>query len=54
MFSRNDMPTNDPEAGWDGTFRNQQIQPGVYVYYFEVLLADGSTELFRGDVTIVQ
>ena len=54
LFSRNDMPTNDPSAGWDGTFRNQKMQPGVYVYYFEVLLADGSVELRSGDVTIVE
>ncbi len=54
MFSRKDMPTNDLTAGWDGTFRNQTMQPGVYVYYFEVLLVDGTTKLYRGDVTIVQ
>jgi hypothetical protein len=54
LFSRSDMPTNDPEAGWDGTFRGQPMQPGVYVYYFEVKLADGSVEVYSGDITIVQ
>jgi len=48
------MPTNTPGAGWDGSFRNQPMQPGVYVYYFEVLLADGSTLKYKGDVTIVK
>lgn len=54
LFSRADMPTNDPSAGWDGTFRNQKMQPGVYVYYFEIELADGSVEVRSGDVTIVE
>ncbi|MCC6463112.1 MAG: gliding motility-associated C-terminal domain-containing protein [Saprospiraceae bacterium] len=54
LFSRSDMPTNDPSVGWDGSFRNQPMQPGVYVYYFEVTLADGTVEVFSGDVTIMQ
>jgi len=54
LFSRTNLPTNDPSAGWDGTFRNQKMQPGVYVYYFEALLADGTVEGYSGDVTIVE
>jgi hypothetical protein len=53
LFSRDDMPTNDPSVGWDGTFRNKKMSPGVYVYYFEVNLADGSTVVYKGDVTII-
>ncbi len=54
LFARETMPTNTPGAGWDGTFRNQPMQPGVYVYYFEVLKLDGSTVKYKGDVTIVK
>jgi len=54
LFSRETMPTNTPGSGWDGTFRNQPMMPGVYVYYFEVLLPDGSTVRHKGDVTIVK
>ena len=54
LFSRDDMPTNDPGAGWDGSFRNQKMQPGVYVYYFEVLVADGSKIKYSGDVTLLE
>lgn len=54
LFSRADLPTNDPTMGWDGKFRDQVMLPGVYVYYFEVLLADGSKEVYRGDLTIMQ
>lgn len=54
LFQRKDMPTNEPSGGWDGSFRGQKMQPGVYVYYFEVTLKDGKVELFSGDVTIIE
>ncbi|MBN8684773.1 MAG: gliding motility-associated C-terminal domain-containing protein [Chitinophagales bacterium] len=54
LFSRDEMPTNDPTAGWDGTFRGKAMQPGVYVYYFKLSLPDGSEEVFSGDVTILE
>jgi trimeric autotransporter adhesin len=54
LFSRNDLPTNDPEAGWDGSFRNKPMDPGVYVYAFVVTLPDGSEEVYSGDVTLVR
>jgi len=54
LFSLPDMPTNDPIVGWDGSFRGQAMQPGVYVYYFEVMLEDGSKEIYSGDISIVQ
>ncbi len=54
LFSTKELPTNDPSAGWDGGFRGQRVQPGVYVYWFEALLPDGSVEVFKGDVTVVR
>ncbi|MBK9337984.1 MAG: gliding motility-associated C-terminal domain-containing protein [Lewinellaceae bacterium] len=47
------LPPND-WPGWDGTTRGQKAGPGVYVYYLKVLLADGSEEVVKGDVTIVE
>ncbi len=39
--------------GWDGTTRGQRAQPGVYVYYLKILLADNTEEVLKGDVTIL-
>ncbi len=39
--------------GWDGTTRGQRAQPGVYVYYLRILLADNTEEVLKGDVTIL-
>ena len=48
------VPINDPTFGWDGTFRGQMMNPAVFVYAIEVLLIDGTVELFEGDVTLMR
>jgi gliding motility-associated-like protein len=40
--------------GWDGTTRGKQAQVGVYVYYLKVKLLDGSEEVVKGDVTVME
>ncbi len=54
VFQRNDLQPNDPEQGWDGTFRSQALNPGVFIWVLEVEFIDGYTEIFSGDVTIVR
>jgi gliding motility-associated-like protein len=54
LYYRTDLPVNDPSAGWDGTFRDKMMDPGVYVYVVEVELVDGSVRLYKGDVTLVK
>ncbi|MBL7795632.1 MAG: beta-propeller fold lactonase family protein, partial [Saprospiraceae bacterium] len=50
----NPLPPNS-WPGWDGTARGGlKANPGVYVYYLKVLLADGTTEVVKGDVTILE
>jgi hypothetical protein len=41
-------------TGWAGDFRGQPTLPGVYVYYAEVKLADGTEYVLKGDVTVVR
>lgn len=45
---------NDPEKGWDGNFRGQAMDPGVYVWILEVEYMDGITEVLRGNTTLVR
>lgn len=44
----------DAASGWDGTSRGQIVPAGVYVWMCEILKADGTTERFSGDVTLVR
>lgn len=54
LYARSDLPINDPSAGWDGTFRDDVMDPGVYIYVVEVELIDGSVKLYKGDVTVTR
>jgi len=46
--------TPDASQTWDGTFRGDKAQVGVYVWYCEVEFIDGQTEHFKGDVTLIR
>ena len=54
LYARSDLPINDPSAGWDGTFRDEVMDPGVYIYVVEVELVDGTVRLYKGDVTLTR
>jgi subtilisin-like proprotein convertase family protein len=50
---RNFQP-NDPNYGWDGLFKGEKVNPGVFVYAAVVRFIDGEKVLFKGDVTVVR
>ena len=54
VFFNENFEPNEAISGWDGTFRNERMQTGVFVYYAVVEFQDGSTELFKGDVTLME
>ncbi|MBL7803579.1 MAG: gliding motility-associated C-terminal domain-containing protein [Saprospiraceae bacterium] len=54
LYEGIDLAPNAPGIGWDGRYRGQDLNPGVYVYVVEVRYLDGSTELFKGDVTLMR
>lgn len=44
----------DGTQGWDGTYRDGLMDPGVYVWYAQIVYIDGVVRLFKGDVTLVR
>ena len=52
--TENLVPSGDPSAGWDGTFRGKPVETGVYVYIVEVSFEDGIKLLYRGDITLAR
>lgn len=54
IYDQEDLPVNDPSAGWDGSFRDKKLDPGVYIYVIDVLFIDGSSRLYKGDVTLLR
>lgn len=54
LFEQERFQPNDPAFGWDGTFRGQQMNAGIFVYLAEVVYVNGRTEVFKGDVMLLR
>jgi len=54
VFQLKDFSFNDDTKGWDGTFRNQPCEPGVYVWVLEVEYVDGVREVYKGNTTLIR
>lgn len=54
LYEARDFKINDPTFGWDGTFRGQAMNQGIYVWYAEVEYIDGATEIFKGNTTLLR
>jgi hypothetical protein len=54
VFERRNFLTNEPTLGWDGSFRGQPQNPGVFVWYAEVLLLNDRLVTLKGDVTVLR
>ncbi|MEO1518287.1 MAG: gliding motility-associated C-terminal domain-containing protein [Bacteroidota bacterium] len=54
LFEVQDFLPNDPQYGWDGSYKGQTMNPGVYVYYALIEFKDGNTKQFKGSVTLVK
>ena len=46
--------TNDPNEGWDGTYKGQPVEEGVYMYYFTAKLTNGVFVKRTGSVHLVR
>ena len=44
--------TTDLAQGWDGTFKGQDCEVGVYVFYAVATFTDGTEEFVKGNVTL--
>jgi gliding motility-associated-like protein len=46
--------TKDVNQGWDGTFRGQKLNSGVYVYTAEVVCVNGDVVFLKGNITLLR
>ena len=54
LYEAKDFPTNDESMGWDGTFRGEALNPGVYIWVVEAIYRDGVREVFKGETTLIK
>jgi gliding motility-associated-like protein len=46
--------SNNPNLGWDGTFKGNPQPMDVYVYTLDAIYFDGSKTTRRGDITLIR
>lgn len=54
VFIKENFPPNVDAEGWDGTYRNEALNPAVFVWIAEVEFIDGERQIIRGDVSILK
>jgi gliding motility-associated-like protein len=54
VFTRESFPLNDLNLGWDGTYRGQAVDEGIYIYYAEVEFVNGQIIKVQGDVSVIK
>ena len=54
VFQYFDFPPNDPQYGWDGKHKGDVMNPGVFVWFAEVELIDGTKKILKGDVHLIR
>lgn len=54
LFENQNFLPNDPRAGWNGQFKGELVNPGVYIYAIEVEYVNGETEVISGDITVAR
>lgn len=54
VYRQQDLLPGQTDRGWDGTFRGQDMNAGVYVYFIRVRLQNGEERTFKGDVTLIR
>ncbi len=54
IFESTEMTPNNSKNTWDGTFKGQPLNTGVYVWVMEVSFSDGTTEILKGSTSLIR
>ncbi len=54
IFNRENLPISSPDLNWNGSFNEESVVAGVYVYDCFITFATGEQEKFMGDITVME
>jgi hypothetical protein len=54
VYEGQNLALNDESQGWDGDYKGQPLNPGVFVYLAEIEFIDNSVLQFEGDITLIR
>lgn len=53
VFEKRDVPVNDPNAGWNGSFKGGRPIADVYIYQAEVFCENGELIKLNGNIALI-
>ena len=54
IFESSEITLNNPKNTWDGTYKGQPLNTGVYVWVLKVSFADGTTDILKGSTSLIR
>lgn len=54
VFERDNFSPNNPTYGWDGKVKGKAATPDVFVYTAEVMCENGTTFIYKGNISIIK
>lgn len=54
VFITNNIEPNEPNLGWNGTFKGLPLGDGVFGWVAEVEFSDGEIRVFKGNTTLIR
>lgn len=54
IFELENFPPNDPNFGWTGIFKDQEVNQAVFVYVVHWIGNSGTIEVVSGDITLLR
>ncbi len=54
LFENQNFQANTETEGWNGNLKGENVNLGIFVYVAEIVYLDGTTELLKGDVTLLR
>lgn len=54
VYEAKDIPLNNPDFGWDGTFKSEPLKPDVFVYVLNAVCDTGDPIEIKGDISLVR
>lgn len=54
LFENGGFMINDSTAGWNGTYRNERLAPGLYIWQVSVRYLDGELKTVSGNTTLLR
>ena len=54
LYLKEEFDPNVEDAGWDGFYKGERMQPGVFMYHTVVEFLDGKQGTYKGEFTILE